>query len=432
MINKRILILGARRYNLPAIQAARRAGFWALVADPNREEPGLVVADVALPIDLLDIEGLLRAVRQNGGVDGVVTLAEVGVRSAAVLARHLGLPSCSEEVAAIVTSKAALRERWKALGRLSPDFLVVRSEAEALRAADRLGVWPLVLKPDRSFGGSRGVSRVDSRQQLAGAYRFAQSGGLPGSAVVLESFVSGSEHSAEVLIWKGKAHVLCVGEKVKSGYPYRVDISVQYPAGLDPEQLERVADMCQRAVEAIGLTHGVAHIEFAYTKAGPVLFELGARCGGGLTPEIAHHVSGVNEFIEYCRMACGLPPSKLRPERRLGADYRFLVLQPGKLSSIVVPAAVQGHPRILDIATMIEPGDEVGELRTTAERSGFLVAVGADRAQASQLADWACERITATYADGRAAPVCSLSDSRRPRPDGEGLFEYQALRRGSG
>src|SRR5271165_6441522 len=124
MLSKRILILGGGRYNVPSIHAAREAGFLTLVADRNPAAPGLKAADHALPIDLSDCESLTHAVAQYGGVDGVVSMAEVGVRAAANISARLGLPSISEEAAANATSKAAMRRYWQGIGRYSTDFEV--------------------------------------------------------------------------------------------------------------------------------------------------------------------------------------------------------------------------------------------------------------------------------------------------------------------
>jgi len=318
MHSRRILILGGGRYNVPSIVAARDAGFETLVADKNPEAPGLRAGDHALAIDLADCESLTQAVAEYGGVGGVVSMAEVGVRAAARISAHLGLPSISEEAAANATSKAAMRRKWQQIGEYSAEFEVVDTPDAARVAAGRLGRFPLILKPDRSFGGSRGVTRVERAAEVADAFHAARAGGLANSAIVVERCVEGSEHSAEVLIWNGKTSVLCIGQKIKSLLPYRVDVSVQYPARLTAVQESTVAEMCHHAVNALGITQGVAHIEFGYTDHGPVLFELGARCGGGHTPQIAHHVSGVNEFVEACRMACGMPPSQC--QRRSGCQ----------------------------------------------------------------------------------------------------------------
>ena len=399
MTAKRILLLGGGRYNVASIRAARHAGFFTIVADRNPAAPGLPFADLALPIDLNDCETLISAVTEHGGIDGVVSMAEIGVRSAAYISARLGLPSISPEAAANATSKAAMRRLWFALGEYSTQFEAVSEVEQALQAAANLG-FPLIFKPDRSFGGSRGVTRVERIEDVEGAFHTAKSGGLAGSDVVMERWIEGSEHSAEVLIWQGKTSVLCIGQKIKSLFPYRVDVSVQYPAQLSSAQENKIADMCDRAVKALGLTQGVAHIEFAYTEQGPALFELGARCGGGHTPLIAHHVSGVDEFIEACRMACGMAPNRFLLTQRQGADYRFLVFSPGVVENISIPQAMIDDPAILDVGVTVQAGDEIGELCTTADRAGFIVSLADTLDNAVVRADRGCREISIEYSDG--------------------------------
>jgi biotin carboxylase len=412
MPSKRVLILGGGRYNILSIRAARKAGFITLVADKNSEAPGLKEADLPLPIDLTDCESLTNAVIEHGGVDGVVSMAEVGVRAAANISARLGLPSISEEAAANTTSKASMRRNWQSIARYSTEFEVVTTLDAAHIAAAKLARFPLIFKPDRSLGGSRGVTRVERAEDVANAFYSAQAGGLANSAVVIEHCVEGSEHSAEVLIWNGNTSVLCIGQKIKSLPPYRVDVSVQYPSQLTTAQRTAVSDMCNCAVNALGLTQGVAHIEFGYTEHGPVLFELGARCGGGHTPQIAHHVSGVDEFTEACRMSCGIPPSQFTPSHHRGADYRFLIFSPGRVQCVELPGWLATDRNILDVAATVQPGEEIQPLRSTSDRSGFLVAAGETLQEAIENADRGCREISVEYADGTVRHASELVEFR--------------------
>jgi biotin carboxylase len=305
-----------------------------------------------------------------------------------------------------------MRRNWQQIGNYSTTFEVVASVEEATHASAKLGRFPLIFKPDRSFGGSRGVTRVERAEDIAGAFHAARAGGLANSDVVIEHCVEGSEHSAEVLIWNGKTSLLCIGQKIKSLRPYRVDVSVQYPAQLTAAQESAVADMCHHAVTALGLTQGAAHVEFGYTDKGPVLFELGARCGGGHTPQIAHHVSGVNEFVEACRMACGIPPVQFAPTSRCGADYRFLVFPPGIVQRIDIPETLLDDSGILDAGITVEPGDEIRPLHSTSERAGFLVAVGETLQEAVACADRGCREILIHYADGSTRHAAELVEFR--------------------
>lgn len=408
MTSSRILILGGGRYNVPSIRSARDAGFFTLVADRNPEAPGLKVADVPLAIDLNDCDALIEAVEKQGGVDGVVSMAEVGVRAAATVSSRLGLPSISEEAAANATSKVAMRRLWQKIGAFSTPFEVVNTPSEAEEAARFLGRYPLIFKPDRSFGGSRGVTRVDRPDQVSRAFGAAQAAGLPNSKVVIEHCVEGREHSCEVLIWQGKTSVLCIGQKIKSLLPYRVDVSVRYPARLRQDQEQAIAEMCHYAVSALGLTQGAAHVEFAYTQHGPILFELGARCGGGHTPQIARHVSGVDEFLQACRMACGMPPSQFMPSQRRGADYRFLIFVPGSVREVTIPDSVRRDPHIVDVGITIPPGEKIRALRSTSDRAGFLVSTADTLEEAVERADEACRNIIVRYEDGTTAHASEL------------------------
>jgi len=412
MISKRILILGGGRYNVPSIRAAREAGFITLVADKNSDAPGLKAANHGLAIDLTDCESLTRAVTEHGGVDGVVSMAEAGVRAAANISARLSLPSISEDAAANATSKAAMRRNWEGIGNYSTNFEVVATLNEARASAEKLGHFPLIFKPDRSLGGSRGVTRVERAEDVANAFHAAQAGGLANSDVVIEQCVEGSEHSAEVMIWEGQTSVLCIGQKIKSLLPYRVDVSVQYPVQLTAVQEATVGNMCRSAVGALGVTQGVAHIEFGFAPQGPVLFELGARCGGGHTPQIAHHVSGVNEFVEACRMACGIPPSQFNPVRRRGADYRFLVFAPGVVEKIMIPEMLITDEHVLDLGVTVQPGDVIRPLRSTSDRAGFLVAIGETLQEAAECADRGCREISIRYADGSSRHASELVEFR--------------------
>jgi len=413
LFQKKLFILGGNRYNVPGIRAARQAGFFTLVVDRNPQAPGLDAADVGLPIDVFDYEALREAIRRYGGVDGVMSMAEAGVRPAAYLSHGLKLPSIAQEAAENATSKAAMRRRWARIGQYSTDFRVVSVEEQVYQATEQLEYFPLVFKPDRSFGGSRGVSRVENKDQVQKAFQFAKSGGLPNSDVVIERSLNGTEHSAEVLIWRGRTSVLCVARKVKSSYPYRVDTSVQYPARLSSSQQAVVVDMCHQAVTTIGLTQGAAHIEFVYTRSGPVLLELGARCGGGHTPQIAHHVSGVNEFIEACRICCGIAPTQFSPTASRAADYRFLIFPPGKLAQVRIPDSVRSHKDILDVGVTLEPGEDIRSLQSTSERAGFVISLSEDYQAAVDLADWACGEISVEYDDGSFAHAYQLKDFQK-------------------
>src|SRR5205814_1288343 len=97
---------------------------------------------------------------------------------------------------------------------------------------------------------------------------------------------------------------------------------------------------------------------------------------------------------------CGDPPVHFRPLRRAGADYRFLIFPPGRVTAVDFPPDIRANLDILDAELLLSPLDHVKPLQTTSDRSGFVVSRGRDRAAAVAAANFASQRITVTYEDG--------------------------------
>jgi hypothetical protein len=107
-------------------------------------------------------------------------------------------------------------------------------------------------------------------------------------------------------------------------------------------------------------------------------------------------------------MACGMPVSQLTPLCRNGAEYRWVIFRPGHASSVHLPREVVSHPDMIDAAVLVESGDEIHQVQTTADRSGFVVTRGDDRNAAIRLSDWACSRISVAYTDGSTGPALAI------------------------
>jgi biotin carboxylase len=396
-MKKRVMIMGASRYYVRLILAAQELGCEVLATDRNPEAEGFRVADLCEAVDITDIEGSVAAARKHS-VDGVVAVNDFGVRTAAAVAHELGLPGISPEVAEYATSKVWMRRRWEGAGVPSARFRVVQTLDEASAAVEELGTWPLILKPaDSRGGGSRGVSRIDNGDQLARALAFAQSF-YEDKAVIVEEFLEGIEHSAETLTYGGETYVLAVSDKVKTPPPYRVDKSVIYPSVFGGSELRKIHDVAKAAVRAMGITLGAAHIEMCTTRDGPRLFEIGARCGGGGTPDpIVPFVTGVEVFKEVVRIALGERPCNLTPLYTKGCVYRFLTPQPGVVGRIRGLEEVRGWENILDCEVLVKEGGRVRSVRTGGDRAGFIIAGGETRKEAIALADKAESHISFEY-----------------------------------
>jgi biotin carboxylase len=382
-----VLILGASRYYVRSIQAAREAGCTAVVTDRDPNAAGFAYADHAETVDITDIPGTL-AVAHRYRIDGIVAVSDFGVPTAAAVASELHLPGIPPIVAADATNKARMRAVWERAGVPSVRYRAVRTPHEAHRALRELETLPVIVKPaDSRGGGSRGVTRVDRAEELEAAVALAQSF-YEDPTVVIEEYVEGLEHSVETITYRGTTHILAVSDKVKTEPPYHVDLSVIYPTALAGNVLAGLHSAVRSAVRALGIEIGAAHVELATTPAGPRLFEVGARCGGGGTPDpIVPYVTGIEMFKEVVRIAIGREPGNLAPLHQRGCVYRFLAPAPGRLREVRGLDTIRTWPGVLDADLLVRSGDEIGPVRRGSDRAGFIIAGAPTRAEALALAD---------------------------------------------
>ena len=385
------MVLGASRYYARSIRKARAIGYEVVAVDANPDAVGFADSDHFEVVDITDVPGVLRAATKHN-VDGILPLNDFGVLAAAQVAAELGVVGISPDAAKRATRKTEMRAAWDRAGLPAVRWSAARSVREAMTAADAIASWPLVVKPaDSRGGGSRGVSVVESPEDLAAAVAFAQSC-YPDPEVIVEECLEGVEHSVETITWRGETHVLAVSDKVKTPLPYRVDKSVDYPTHLAPSELDALRDVVKAAVRALGIDVGAAHVELCTTAAGPRLFELGARCGGGGTPDpIIPFVTGVQMLAETVRLHAGDEPMTLVPQVQRGCSYRFLTPRPGRLRAVRGVEDVAAWPHVLDCAVTVAPGESIRPIRAGADRAGFVIAGGNDRQAALALAD-AAER----------------------------------------
>jgi biotin carboxylase len=274
-----------------------------------------------------------------------------------------------------------------------------KNDDEIREAVKKIG-YPCVLKPAHGIGGgSRGVIVVRSKEELEKAIEFSKSF-YDDKDTLIESFIESEyEHSAECLVCEGKVYILAVSDKVKAPLPYRVDTNVLYPSLVTGKRLEDLKKVVAASITTLGITTGAAHVELATTKDGFCLFELGARCGGGGTPEpICTHVSGVNQFLEQVKILVGDKDIQLHPKSENPCNYNFVILKPGKIKHIEADiSAILRHPDVLDAGMIAQEGQVIERLATGSDRGGYIITRGKTRESALCLGKELEAHIRVTY-----------------------------------
>lgn len=328
---KRLFIIGASVLQVPAIVKAKEMGLYTAVADYNPQAVGIPLADEYYNVSTIDPEGVLKAAEQFRP-DGIMTLAtDMPMRSVAYAAARLGLPGVSFDTAVKATDKGEMIKAFAAAGVEHPWFIILDGTVDADDIAKKI-TYPCISKPTDS-SGSRGVMIVNNKEELAAAVGYSAASGRTG-AVIVEEYMRGSEVSVEVMVIGGSPRVLAVTDKLTTGAPHFVEMGHSQPSSLGAKEIAGIEDLARRAVKAIGIENGPAHVEIMLTKDGPKMIELGARLGGDcITTHLVPLSTGIDMVGASIQLALGETPG-LEVRFRKGAAIRYADAPQGIIRSI--------------------------------------------------------------------------------------------------
>jgi biotin carboxylase len=331
---------------------------------------------------------LVAASHEIAPLAGVVSLTEHGLEPAARIAAALGVRGATPRSVRLSRDKLAMRRALANAGLPPVAARPVRCRDDVLTFGAHHG-YPLMLKPSDGVG-SAGVVRIEHPGQVR---RLAAA--LPG--LMAEEHLPGAEISVEGFSVDGSHRLLAITEKQVfggSGPAGHVECSHALPARL-PEATERaVRTLTAAALTAIGVVGGPTHTELKLTPAGPLILETHTRAGGDHLPDLLRLTTGVDLAEQTLRWAAGLPVDlRTTPQSDAGAAVRFLAPPPGTLRAVWGARRLDGLSGIARYEVTARPGDTIPPVRRSRDRVGYVLAVGADAAEALQRADRAAAAI---------------------------------------
>lgn len=370
---KKVLIIGASVLQLPAIKKAKEMGFHVGVVDYNPEAMGIKHSDEFFNISTIDTPGILE-VAKSFNPDGILTLAtDMPMRSIAAVTKELGLPGISVESAIKTTDKGEMILAFKNHGVNSPWFYIVQNQDEFVEISERI-TYPCIIKPVDN-AGSRGVTLVNSYSGLNEAYIYSKQHARNGS-VIIEEYMTGNEVSVETMSVNGHVNVLAITDKMTTGAPHFVEMGHSQPSRLPQSTQNKIKNLAAEAIDAVGITNGPAHVEIMVTPEGPKMIELGARMGGdNITTHLVPLSTGIDMVKATIQVALGETPD-LTPKFNKGSAIRYLKVEPGILKEISGIGEAKKLPGVKEIILTKNVGDNVTPVRSSTDRTGYVIAQG--------------------------------------------------------
>ncbi len=295
---KRILILGASKYQRDFVLAAKRFGLYAVSVDNIPSNPGHSIANESVIIDVRDV-GTLKLLVKQKQISHIGSVAsDVCMRSLAAIGAELNLAGPSQHQVAMATLKHNLRAFYQ-----DSEYYLLESASrtdEVLSIISKKKSLYIVKPSDRS--GSIGISVVDPSKSgaflLACKHAFEYS--LSGE-IVIERYYAGDEYTCEGFFNKTefvfsailKKHVVTIDCKPKTLW---YEGSLCTNTSIRDSIQEKVASL----LNYLSYT-GPFNCDVVMDKNTPIVVDFGLRIGGNGIPSIVRAEHGIDEYDVYLR-----------------------------------------------------------------------------------------------------------------------------------
>lgn len=375
-----VLLLGSGELGKEVVIELQRLGVETVAVDRYADAPAMQVAHRSHVMDMQDANAL-RALLLQERPDLVVPELEAIATSVLAELEQEGFRIIPTARAAVLTMNREGIRRLAAedLGLPTSPYAFVDTVEELAKAADELG-WPVVVKPVMSSSG-HGQSLVQSPEELAAAWDFAQSGGrgTQTSRCIVEGFIAFDTEITMLTVQNRDGTLFCdpvFHRQVAGDYAE----SWQEPTGTTFPWLDSAQRVAETVTSAMG-GWGVFGVEL-FIRGDDVIFsEVSPRPHDtGLVTLVSQDAS---EFALHARAVLGLPVATTR--------------WPGAAASWPVKAHGSGVPVFdaVDAAYGVDPSVQVrifAKPRVDGERRvGVTLARGATADEARARARAAAE-----------------------------------------
>lgn len=299
---KKILLLGGSKQQIPAIECAKKKGYYTILCDYLSDNPGQKFADKFYLESTTDKDTILK-IAQKEKIDGIVAYAsDPAAPTAAYVAEKLGLPTNPYESVKILTNKDLFREFLRKNNFCTPKAKGYSDIKEAKNDIEKnYFKFPIILKPVDS-SGSKGVVKLENllnfEEFVEKALKYSQV-----KRFILEEYVEkyGYQIAGDGFVVDGKLKFRCFGNDhfdSSAINPY-VPISASFPYNMPKNIHEKIHNEIQRLLTLLNMKMGAYNFDIRIdNKENVYLMEIGPRNGGNFIPQVTRYITGI-DMIEY-------------------------------------------------------------------------------------------------------------------------------------
>ncbi len=297
-----LMLLGSGELGREFAIAAKRLGCRVIACDRYANAPAMQCADAAEVFSMLDGSAMRAAVEKHRPDVIVPEIEAIDTATLTALEHEGWRVAPSARAAALTMNRDGIRDfAAKELGLETSHYVFAESRAEAVAAADSVGL-PCVVKPVMSSSG-KGQSVARTVEALGAAWDYAVAN-MRGdrSRVIVEAFIAFDNEITLLTVATRQGVTYCapIGHR-QDGGDYRESWQ---PAAMSAETLRSAQDQARKIVEALG-GYGIFGVEFFITGDRAIFSELSPRPHDtGMVTLISQ---SPNQFELHVRAILGLP-----------------------------------------------------------------------------------------------------------------------------
>lgn len=374
MNQKKILLLGGLRYLIPVIKAAHELGLYVITCDYISDNIAHKYSDEYHNVSIVDKEAVLNLARRLK-IDGIMSFAvDPGVITAAYVAEKLELPTCPHESVLILQNKALFREFLTKHNFTVPTAKGFSNETITDNDLSQFH-FPVIVKPVDS-AGSKGVTKVNIRDELDSAIQMAITNSISGQFII-EDFIEQKEFSSDTDCFSinGEMKFYSFSNQrfdKNAKNPYTPS-AYSWPSTISRKNQDKLKVELQRLIYLLNLGTSVFNIEVREGVDGKAyIMEMTPRGGGNRLSEMVKYATGVDLITNAVKAAVGI-------------DSLDVTQQPynGHWAEVILHANIKGYFKrididikkeyIIELDLWVKPGDHVNKFNAANDAIGTLV-----------------------------------------------------------
>ena len=375
MKQKKLMLLGGLRYLIPVIEAAHKLGLYVITCDYLPDNIAHKYSDEYRNVSIIDKDAVLKAA-QELKIDGIMSFAvDPGVVTAAYVAEQMRLPNVGPyESVCILQDKACFRNFLRQHNFNCPWSFGFSSIDDALAAGKRF-TYPAIVKPTDA-AGSKGVSKVNSLNELEQALNHASAFSLSGN-IIVEEFIekTGCSSGSEAFVSNGQLAFISFASQrfdESAENPF-TPAGTSWPSTFTKEQENELAGEIQRLVQLLHMQSSLYNIETRIGSDGKAyIMEVSPRGGGNRLAEMLQLATEAPLIENAVRAAMGM---NLRPMPKCEYNGHWMLAmlhspRDGRFSKLHIDSAYVDCIKEIDL--WVSQGEEVHAFRGANDAIGSV------------------------------------------------------------